>query len=143
MKKSIICLFIVSFLCSCSSGIHSAVKDDRIEDVKKYVAKGDINNKGEPYGHTALHVASYYGYADIVTYLCEQGADVNVQANDGTTPLIFAAQNNYPNIIQTLLNFGAKVNLKDKKGYTALYFANEYRYSEIAKRLEDAGAISE
>lgn len=142
MKKIIICFFGLSLLCSCSLTLHGAVRSNNLEAVEKNVTKGDINKKIEPYGHTPLFVACYYGYSDIARYLCEHGADVDAQANDGTTPLICTAQYNYPEITEILIDSSAKVNLQDRKGHTALYYAKENRYTKVADLLEAAGAIS-
>ncbi|CAF1507201.1 unnamed protein product, partial [Didymodactylos carnosus] len=63
-----------------------------------YIAceKGDLNkvkslfikvnpDKLEPNGSTALHVAAYYGYYDIVKYLLEHGCSPNINNQYGRT----------------------------------------------------------
>ena len=47
-------------------------------------------NAQDKYGSTALKFASYWGHLSTVKLLIEEGANVNVQDNEGDTVLIFA-----------------------------------------------------
>ena len=42
------------------------------------------------YGHTPLHKASLYNFIEIAKLLLDAGADVNVEDEDGETPLGWA-----------------------------------------------------
>lgn len=142
MKEIMVCLLAVALICDCT--IHGNIKEGKMDAVQAYVEKGgDVNKKKEPYGHTPLYVATYYGFNDIAQYLLANGADVNAQANDGTTALMCAAIYNYPELAEVLLKADADPNLKDKKGHTALFYANQYRFFKVAEHLEAAGAIAE
>ena len=48
--------------------------------------------------------ASYNGHLEIVKFLIENGADINIKNNDGKTALDFAEENDYKNIIELLKN---------------------------------------
>ena len=140
MKKIMVCLFAVLFVCACT--IHGNVKNGNIKEIKTYVEKGgDINKKSDPFGHTPLYIATYYGYIDIAKYLVENNADVNAQAKDGTTPLMCSAIYNFPEITEILIAANADLNIKDKRGHTALFYAKEYRFFRVADYLEAAGAV--
>lgn len=43
-------------------------------------------------GRTAMHLAAWAGFADVVTRLAEAGADVDARASDDITSAHFAAQ---------------------------------------------------
>ena len=51
---------------------------------------GDVNAVNEWRSQTALHSAAYMGYADVIEYLAEQGADLNVKDKYGQTPITIA-----------------------------------------------------
>ena len=73
--------------------------------------------------------------------LNKEGADVNVQDDNGFTALIFASRNNDSSNVQKLLDKGANVNLQTKYGLTALMSAsNYYGNAEIVQKLLDKGA---
>ncbi len=50
----------------------------------------DVNTVNEWRGQTAIHSAAYMGYADVIEYLAEQGADLNVKDKYGQTPITIA-----------------------------------------------------
>jgi ankyrin repeat protein len=52
------------------------------------------------YGRTPLMVACYYGYAGIVRYLCQHGANVNFQNPGGESALFFASYYNFPGLVK-------------------------------------------
>jgi hypothetical protein len=56
----------------------------------------------------------------VVQELVKVGADVNLQSNDGYTPLIAACKRGHVSVIQELVNVGADVNLQSNDGYTPL-----------------------
>lgn len=97
-----------------------------IEILIKYI---DVNEKSG-YGGTALSMAITHRYADIVKFLIENGADVNLQNNEGNTALMSVAD--LPNhahetqvdltleIINILIHYGAKIEMQDANGQTAL-----------------------
>lgn len=73
-------------------------------------------------GSTALHRAiSNPILADeqVLKLLINLEADLNVQDNDGLTPLMLAAKLGLESPVYALVNAGADTSLKDKKGRTA------------------------
>jgi len=59
----------------------------------------DINATND-FGETAMHAAAYRGANSVVQYLFDKGADLNVTAKDGRTPLIVADGVEYGNSFQ-------------------------------------------
>lgn len=78
----------------------------------------DINTQHKTTGTTVLMIASsYYYYDDMLQYLIEKGANVNLQDNEGKTALLWAASNSFPNA-KILVANGAKVNEAADDGMT-------------------------
>ena len=69
---------------------------------------------------TALHLASYHGYGDIIQVLLENGAKLNVQNQFGQTPVMMAVGENHPKAAELLVKAGADLSLESKKKSTAL-----------------------
>lgn len=80
-------------------------------------------------GHTPLHAASFW-YPEIVEYLLEKGADVNVKNLEGETPLHYAVGSDSTRIVAILCENGANVNLKNKQGVTPVVKAVQRQKSD-------------
>ena len=78
-----------------------SIEGNLLEYVKKAIDKGAHINSIKD-GWIALLYASANGYLDIVTYLIEIGADINVQENYGNTALIYASIYNQLNVVDQL-----------------------------------------
>ena len=61
-----------------------------------------------------------FGQTDLVPFLIERKAQVNIQNNDGSTALIVAAFFGHPDIVTLLLEAGAETDLRNNDGVTAL-----------------------
>ena len=84
-----------------------------------------------------LHMAVKEGDFELVEalLLSTNDTNVNVQDQNGDTPLHFAAETGNIKIVQFLLNRGANVNLPDKDGITPLGWAADEYYPEIFQLL--------
>ena len=89
----------------------------------------------------ALLAASGKGDNAKVSELLGQGANVNVQNDAGSTPLIEAVYNNHIETVKLLLEKGADPNARKKDGATALGFAKQY--PPIVELLKSKGATIE
>ena len=49
-----------------------------------------------------------------------KGAEINIRANDGVSPLHVAASGGYIEIVRLLIDQGAEVDIKDMSVYTSL-----------------------
>ncbi len=58
---------------------------------------------------------------DAAELLIAEGADVNIKAKNGDTPLHFAARRGNMDVAEVLIVKGADVNAKDEDGYTPLH----------------------
>jgi len=102
-------------------------------------SKEDINAKGDK-GWTLLHHAALANKADIIAFALTKGAQINVQANDKSTPLIVASQVGAKQVVSLLTEKGAEINARMTGGFTALHLAAQQGQSEIVKILVAAGA---
>lgn len=87
----------------------AAVRENNFNTVKFLIDNGaDVNRPA--YWETPIGVAAYNGYVKIAEILIKHGADVNVQAEDGVTPLVNAILTNKPEMVDLLLSNGANPN---------------------------------
>jgi len=62
-----------------------------LEAVKLAVELGsDVNAMNEWRGQSAIHAATYMGYADVIEFLASKGADLNAKDKYGQTPMTIA-----------------------------------------------------
>jgi len=75
------------------SAIHFAAREGRIEALKALVdAKADVNQRVVGDNSTPMLIATINGHFDLAKHLLDQGADPNLAAHNGVTPL-YAALN--------------------------------------------------
>ncbi|QMU27278.1 ankyrin repeat domain-containing protein [Adhaeribacter radiodurans] len=79
-----------------------------------------------------LHSAVAARSLEIVTYLLENGAEVNTQQQHGFTPLHAAAQNGDADMIKLLLEHKADINATTSSGETAMDIALKCKHTEAA-----------
>ena len=89
---------------------------------------------------TALHIAAWYGHADVVKVLIQNGADVNAVDDDKQTALHKAAEFNRIDVVKVLLENGAHVNIMSTYGETALSMGAEKGYLRCIFHLLCFGA---
>jgi ankyrin repeat protein len=128
-------------------------KEDKIrrEQEEKVINKALKNganvNRSNDTGSTVLHIASFYGHEEIMKILLKQdGIDMNVVNNDGSTALMIAIAKddkkiteNHISTVKLLLDKGVDVNVVNKDGSTALTFAITEGHISIVKLLLDKG----
>jgi len=98
----------------------------------------DVNAKLGSYGKTVLHYACQYGWTRVVELLLARpDIQVNIQDEDGNTPLMYTCQSeSNGDITKLLLEYpGINVNQQNFRGFTALYLAIEYEKDEQQEYL--------
>jgi ankyrin repeat protein len=94
-----------------------------------------------PYGKEFMIEAAAQGKQSFLTYLLDQGYDVNYEDSGGTTALSGAAVEGRVETVRLLVAKGADVNRKDHlAGETPLIGAAEMGKLEAAKALLESGA---
>lgn len=84
---------------------------------------------------TALRMASYWGYEDIVEKLLTIGANPNLKDEYENTAVMLASYRGHNTIVTSLLDAKADPNFKDVKGKTALMKAAREGHEEIVENL--------
>ncbi len=104
-------------------GAMAAIYMKEYEKAREIINGGiDVNQPDR--GSYLLNVACYRGNPEIVKLLIEKGADVNIVAEDGSTPLIQAGRGDETGeIVQLLIEKGADVHTRNKLGTNAAFNA--------------------
>lgn len=119
-----------------------AVRDrDGSKALELLEARGPtILNARDEKGETALIVAISARDDVWSLFLLQQGADPNLAARNGDTPLIAAARIGFLEAAGQLLRRKVKVDAANRMGETALIIAVQQRQARMVKLLLDAGA---
>ena len=110
----------------------------------------DVNIAGK-YGNTALHFAvwcskehitklheaCYNGnVTEVLRLVYVKGHNINVQDNNGFTPLHKACYGDHNDIVETLMLTGADEKITSDRGETPAQWAERRRHSELLKLLD-------
>ncbi|MDA3895108.1 MAG: ankyrin repeat domain-containing protein [Desulfobacteraceae bacterium] len=118
--------------------LHDGAKKGDIKMVEEALRNGaDINSKNDSRS-TALMLASLKGYTQIVQFLVQKGADVNIKTS--AFALQSAAMFGHLDIVKYLVENGADIN-QEVNGENALTRAINFDRHEVTKFLRDSGAI--
>ncbi|MCH9853321.1 MAG: ankyrin repeat domain-containing protein [Alphaproteobacteria bacterium] len=92
-------------------------------------------NSVDDKGRVLLLIAVEQKQEYTVSYLLQQGADVNYFSRGLQTPLHAASYSNNIEAVQLLLKYGANPNLQNNAGETPLYSASFFGYTDIVLLL--------
>lgn len=149
---------VVRFLCESNAKVNSqgvrgwtpltgAASEGAVDSVKalvKYGKRIDLEMKNGS-NNTALFVAVLDNKPDVVRFLCESGANVNIYGyiNNAWTPLAYAADNGLTEIVKILVQYGKDIDLGMEthlySSPTPLKLASEKHYDDIVKILKENG----
>jgi len=109
--------------------------------VTRALAQGKDINQGDENGMTVLrHACLRWGEVKHVSFLLDNGADVNHARLDGYTPLHWASYDGNAEVCQLLLERGANINQTNENGKTPLYYACSLGRLAACKLLMKYGA---
>jgi ankyrin repeat protein len=111
--------------------ISYAINQGEFEIVKLLVQKGASVNLGDR-SACPIHYACERNREDIVAYLLECGACIEIKDGDGDTPLIIASKAGFYAMAKFLISKGANPEQRNKNGKRALDYS---RSSELDKLL--------
>ncbi|KAK6460848.1 ankyrin repeat-containing domain protein [Scheffersomyces coipomensis] len=112
-----------------------AAADNQRKVVESYIESGDLTpNAKDPNGYTPIHAAASYGHINLLQYLIEQGGDINIQDNEGDTPLHHVEDVKTAKYLIEELKANDKI--KNSDGLTAAkYIEDDDEFPEVAQYL--------
>ena len=118
-----------------------AIANGNLQQVQTSISGGtNINAPLNQLGWTALHAAVEFRQRDILNWLLQNQADVNVK--DGQTPLYLAVQTGQSDTVNTLIDNHADVNITTNNGENALSLSQKIGLTSISSTLSQNGALS-
>ncbi len=112
------------------------IAEGSLEEIQNEISQiTDINTKINDLGWTALHAAVRFGRNDIVKFLVDQNADLNVQDNAGQTPLLVAVESGQLNTVTHLIEKGVNVNIASNNGDNPLSMSQKIGLNKISDLL--------
>ena len=123
--------------------IHEACAMGYLNEVKRNIGENKNNtNLFSADGFTPLILACYFGYYDIVDFLIDKGAKINLKAKNESVvaPVNSAVASGNEQIVKLLLEAGANPNLTQQSGITPLHSAAYRGDEKICKLLVEYGS---
>ena len=119
-----------------------AARNGHLAVVKVLLSSGiDIEARDDG-DRTVLYAAAVGNKPDVVRFLCESNAKVNILARRNSwSPLSTAIQEGYVEVVKTLLKYGKGIDLEMRiKGKTVLYYAVNANRPDIVRLLCESNA---
>lgn len=107
-------------------------------DICRWLVKDlnqNVNHKDPAVGGNALKEAAFKGNTALCGFLNQLGADINIRANNGFTPIMAACQAGHLGTARRLHELGADVNLESKSGMFCLMLAAQKGHISICEWL--------
>lgn len=120
---------------SINKQLYLSVKNGDVKQTKIHILNGESVNSCDEDGWSIMHIATWYGYLEIIKLLNYYGADVNISCNEGNTPLLLACQKGLLEIVIFLIEKGADVNCYNDLLWTPLYIAARNGKYDIVEHL--------
>jgi ankyrin repeat protein len=118
----------------------NAVQNGDAEELERVLRRGEAEVNLVENEMTALLWACQLGRADLAALLLGAGANPNLAAAEGETPLHIAAFEGSEPCVRLLLQNGADVNARTELGKTPLMNAAQAGSLSVLRTLLDAGA---
>jgi len=123
-----------------SSLAEIAIRQDDVDWLGYYLAKGIPIDYQDNHGYSLLMLASAGGRLNSTKYLLANQASLETKSQSGTTAFREAARNNQIETMQLLLNAGSDIETRDSKGITPLIGAAKGGKYEAVEWLLENGA---
>ncbi|XP_076254649.1 uncharacterized protein LOC143192825 isoform X1 [Rhynchophorus ferrugineus] len=121
------------------SALHYAIACGNVEGVNLLlnIVQENVFKKEEGFPDiTPLHLAAKLGNVDVLKSVLTKYNDVNIQTNQGTTPLMLVAREGHSQCVQFLLRFGVNVSICDNINLmTAIHYSAKNGHSHCLTLL--------
>lgn len=109
--------FMKQFIELPEDNLWGAARTGDLDGIKRYLDEGaDINELSPQTNIAPLSWATMMGHKEAAGLLIKLGADVNVQGEDGGTPMHVAVALGRAELVELLIDEGANINAKNKRG---------------------------
>lgn len=123
------------------TGLHAVAHRGDVLWVEKKLAGGADVNARDPFGRTAVHIATFAKQHDVLRALAQAGANLALLENDRYDAVTIAAVANDDATLRVLLALGASAKLTTSRyDGTALIAAAHLGHVGVVKQLIAAGA---
>ena len=118
-----------------------AISDKGSETYRFFLDNGAdttlINDEGEG----IIHAIVFSGLPErLLEFMKDHTFDINLRANDGTTPLLLSIAIEKYEMAKTLIEAGADISIGDNENFTPLSLASMFGNLETVKLLIEKGA---
>nr|MBI3613319.1 ankyrin repeat domain-containing protein [Nitrospirota bacterium] len=131
----------VGMSAGCASELYHAAERGDLRAVQTLVGQGAVINETSGIdSELPLVGAATSGKIEVVQFLLDRGADVNMAGNWECTALCAAARSGHLPIVQLLLDRGANVNSQNRLKFAPLLIAASKGNPQVVKLLLERGA---
>lgn len=118
----------------------TAAAQNKMDDVRTMVGRGDSPNTANGEGRTPLSYAAAFGDAATTKFLIDKGARVDQRDKSGNTPLHWASGGGHTEVVKVLIAAKAPIDAQDKQGITPLMLAASNARDGAVRALLAGGA---
>uniref|UniRef100_A0A672YEZ9 Tetratricopeptide repeat, ankyrin repeat and coiled-coil containing 1a n=1 Tax=Sphaeramia orbicularis TaxID=375764 RepID=A0A672YEZ9_9TELE len=109
-------------------------------DLKDEQLAVQMDSHDSLWGETVLSAAAGRGRTEMVVFLLERGAGLEIPNRRGMVPLLSASKHGHTQIVELLLKHGTDINVTDKQGRTPLMLAASEGHTSTVDLLLSKGA---
>jgi uncharacterized protein len=119
--------------------MRQAIRRNSPSEIFEYLEEGEDINSITNDGTPLLYWAAMEGYSELVQFLLNKGANIEITDSEFSTPIMVALLCQNYEIFYILLNAGANPNKKDFKGNTCMKIAALRNRLDIIEALKSFG----
>lgn len=86
-------------------------------------------------GYYPIHIAAMHNHPQVIDYLVERGANVEVQCDNKCTPLHLACKKGHVKVVYALFHHGANIAALDDRSWSPLHYAAFNEHKEVVHML--------
>jgi ankyrin repeat protein len=119
--------------------IHCSILNNQTKSVKLLLLIDKVDSLYDINKEMALHYAARSENPEIIQACCDHSQNLNIQNNEGETPLIIAAQKKNLTAIKILVEQGAHLHEEDIHDHSFIYYAKKSHSPALIHWLEEQG----